>query len=234
LSAPPAGGNARKKKLAAGKPIAPHGRTCAIRHINLFVDLLPEIDNTCIFCHSIAMDTGDRPMDSSRIRIKIGEFELDAEGPTEIVQAQLAAFKELIGSMPREAMPAKSPFGDKDMQNRPLGAEPPHIPLEKIMHVAGRVVSLTALPASTVEAGILILLGHKDMRNHVSVTGQEIGDGLAQSGRPVPRVDRIMDKAIEDAYVLKTGLKRGTRYRLTNQGLLKALNIAATLIESLP
>jgi hypothetical protein len=43
-----------------------------------------------------------------------------------------------------------------------------------------------------------------------------------------------MDKAIEDAYVLKTGLKRGTRYRLTNQGLLKALNIAATLIESLP
>jgi hypothetical protein len=78
------------------------------------------------------------------------------------------------------------------------------------------------------------MLGHKDMRNHLSVTGQEIGDGLAQSGRPVPRVDRVMDKAIEEAHVLKTGIKRGTRYRLTNQGLAKALAIAHELIATLP
>jgi hypothetical protein len=72
------------------------------------------------------------------------------------------------------------------------------------------------------------------MRNNVSVTGQEIGDGLAQSGRPVPRVDRVMDTAIAEAHVLKTGIKRGTRYRLTNQGLQKALAIAMELIASLP
>src|SRR5205085_10448743 len=67
---------------------------------------------------------------------------------------------------------------------------------------------------------------HKDLRGNPSVTGQELGDGLDQSGRPVPRVDRIMEKAITEAHVLKTGIKRSTRYRLTNQGLAKALNIA--------
>jgi hypothetical protein len=78
------------------------------------------------------------------------------------------------------------------------------------------------------------MLGQKDLRNNVAVTGQEIGDGLAQSGRDVPRVDRVMDQALEDQHVLKTGVKRGTRYRLTNLGLSKALGIAKELIESLP
>jgi hypothetical protein len=78
------------------------------------------------------------------------------------------------------------------------------------------------------------MLGQKDLRANVSVTGQEIGDGLAQSGREVPRVDRIMDQALKDSLVLKTGVKRGTRYRLTNSGLSKALGIASELIASLP
>jgi hypothetical protein len=78
------------------------------------------------------------------------------------------------------------------------------------------------------------MLGQKDLRANVTVTGQEIGDGLAQSGREVPRVDRIMDQALRDSQVLKTGVKRGTRYRLTNLGLSKALAIASELIASLP
>jgi hypothetical protein len=85
-----------------------------------------------------------------------------------------------------------------------------------------------------VDCALLVMLGHKDMRNNLSVTGQEIGDGLAQSGKPVLRVDRIMEKPIENAYVLKTGIKRGTRYRLTNQGNMRALAIAKELIASLP
>jgi len=166
--------------------------------------------------------------------MKIGEYELDAEGPVEIVQAQLAAFKEIISSMPHTTVAPKTRELGKSNNNNEVIPNPPHISIENIMHASGRVVSLTALPASSADAALLILLGHKDLRNNLSVTGQEVGDGLAQSGRPVPRVDRIMDKAIEDAHVLKTGIKRGTRYRLTNQGLLKALNIAAELIESLP
>jgi hypothetical protein len=173
-------------------------------------------------------------MDTTRIKIKIGEHEIDAEGTQDFVQAQVAAFKEMISSAPREPLAQK--IAPVSNTNEHKGVIPtfPHIDIEKIMHIAGRVVSLTALPASAADAALLIMLGHKDMRNNLSVTGQEIGDGLNQSGRGVPRVDRIMDKAIKESLVLKTGLRRGTRYRLTNQGLTKALGIAEALIASLP
>jgi hypothetical protein len=78
------------------------------------------------------------------------------------------------------------------------------------------------------------MLGHKVLRDNEAVTGQEIGDGLAQSGRPVPRVDRVMDTALTEAMALKSGIRRSTRYRLSNQGMVKASGLAKTLAESLP
>ena|SRR2546428_9498216 len=173
-------------------------------------------------------------MDTTRIRVKIGDNEFDAEGPTATVQAQFKAFQEIVSTMPRIVAPSQPKREQQAIVQQEDPNSLPHIPIAKILHVSGRVVSLTALPKSATDAALLILLGHKDLRNNVSVTGQEIGDGLDQSGRPVPRVDRVMDKALEEALVLKTGIKRGTRYRLTNQGLSKALNIAQDLIASLP
>ena len=173
-------------------------------------------------------------MDNTRIKVKIGDNEFEAEGPVEIIQAQFEVFKQLLSSKPSISAQVNKGSRVNSQELKGDMDEPPHIPIEKVLHSAGRIVSLTALPAATVDAALLIMLGHKDLRNHFSVTGQEIGDGLAQSGRPVPRVDRVMDKAIEDAHVLKTGIKRGTRYRLTNQGLSKALAVAAELIASLP
>ncbi len=173
-------------------------------------------------------------MDTTRIKVKIGDNEFEAEGPVETVVAQFDAFKSILSSTGIQKKPSNNGVPVDPVEKQAEIKEPPHVPIEKILHVAGRVVSLTALPASTLDAALLLLLGHKDMRNNVSVTGQEIGDGLAQSGRPVPRVDRIMERAIADAHVLKTGIKRGSRYRLTNQGLLKALAIANDLIANLP
>jgi hypothetical protein len=173
-------------------------------------------------------------MDATRIKIKLGEHEFEAEGPADMVQSQFAAFKELISNMPQQMPKSNGTPTPKPQEEPEVKTSSAHIPLEKILHVNGRVVSLTALPSSTEDAALLIMLGHKDMRNNVSVTGQEIGDGLAQSGRPVLRVDRLLDKAIEGALVLKSGIRRGTRYRLTNQGHAKALQIARDLVASLP
>jgi hypothetical protein len=174
------------------------------------------------------------PTPTTRIKAKFGEFEFDADGPEKTVQAQFEAFMKLVSSMPskiQQQVPSSTP---NVHENKDDLDSLPHIPIEKIVHVSGRVVSLTAIPKSATDAALLIMLGQKDLRNNVAVTGQEIGDGLAQSGREVPRVDRIMDQALADQHVLKTGVKRGTRYRLTNMGLAKALGIAKELIESLP
>lgn len=173
-------------------------------------------------------------METTRIRTKIEGHEFDAEGPVDTVQAQFEAFLKAVcakGSQKPEPKKHDSPE-DEETKDDPKGF--PHIPIEKIMHLSGRVVSLTAIPKSATDAALLIMLGQKDFRENVSVTGQEIGDGLAQSGRDVPRVDRIMEQALKEQHVLKTGVKRGTRYRLTNIGLSHALSIAKDLIGSLP
>ncbi|MDE3163414.1 MAG: hypothetical protein KGL64_09155 [Acidobacteriota bacterium] len=176
-------------------------------------------------------------METSKIRMKIGDHEFEAEGPIESVQEQLAAFKELVGLIPTE------PSGSSANVTRYQQQEPDidvvatssgNPNLERIMRVSGRVVSLTAIPQSIEDAALLIMLGHQLQRNNESVTGQEIGDGLAQSGRGVDRVDRIMVKPLRDGLALKSGVKRSTRYRLTNQGYQKAMSIAKDLIASLP
>src|ERR1019366_4705825 len=172
---------------------------------------------------------GRYPMETTRIKIRIGEHEFDAEGPVETVQSQFEAFKEIISGLASQAAIKQAADVYKVNNKKTLSPPTEHVELEKIVHVSGRIVSLTALPVSTEDAALIIMLGHKDMRNHVSVTGQEIGDGLAQSGRPVPRVDRLLDKAIGQALILKSGIKRSTRYRLTNQGQAKALLIANEL-----
>lgn len=181
-------------------------------------------------------------MENSRVKMRIGVHEFEAEGSPEIVQQQLEAFKSLLSSQPppsaaesqarqeaqsvEESTPVSTP-----QSTAPLAA---HVRLESILHADGRVVSLTALPGTVEEAALLIMLGQKELRNNVSATGQEVGDGLAQSGKPTLRVDRIMEKHIQNAFVLKTGLGRATRYRLTNQGLSRALSIARELLASLP
>lgn len=173
-------------------------------------------------------------METSKIKMKVGIHEIEAEGPTEFVKDQLEAFKELIRSVPAINSATTSVNFEQGTKNEKDTNTGPHVDLEKILQVNGRIVSLTALPTSVEDAALLIMLGHKDLRNNISVTGQEIGDGLAQSGRPVPRVDRILESAISEAAVLKTGIKRATRYRLTNQGLVKALGLARDLLATLP
>jgi hypothetical protein len=195
---------------------------------------LPTIDTSSAFCQTyVHWNRGDA-MEVSKIRIKVGDHEFEAEGPPDSVQAQFEAFRELIRSSAIKQAERVSAADKEPALNQQSNGSPSHVPLEKILRVSGRIVSLTAIPSTTEDAALLIMLGHKDLRNIDSVTGQELGDGLAQSGRPVPRTDRIMEKPIAAALVLKSGFKRSTRYRLSNVGHQKALSIARELIATLP
>lgn len=170
-------------------------------------------------------------MDTAKIRMKIGDHEFEAEGSSEIVQAQFQTFRELLSTIGNSAPAVEIA---KPADPPPIQPNTAHVQLERIMRSQGRIVSLTAMPGSTDDAALLIVLGNRDLRNNETVTGGEIGDGLAQSGRPVPRVDRIMEKLIAENYILKSGYRRATRYRLSNIGQQKALTIARELIASLP
>jgi len=166
-------------------------------------------------------------MDTLKIKMKIGEHEFEADGPSEIVQKQLASFKELIATTPKSQEPAPS-------QPHKAAEKLPHLPLEKILKVDGRIVSLTAKCQTVEDAVLLVMLGQKENRNNPSVTGAEVIDGLKQSGYMLERIDRIMDKLTDDGSIITVGAHRARRYRLSNTGLSKALLVAKEVIATVP
>jgi hypothetical protein len=186
-------------------------------------------------CHAIVGGA----MEASKLRVKVGQHEFEAEGDPESVKAQFEAFQQILGMLDgRKALVVPDDVNETPPPDTPPPPKTPHVvsfvPLDRIMRVQGRVVSLTVPPSAIEDAALLILLGNNQLRNNETVTGGEVGDALAQSGRPVARVDRIMEKMIEEAFVLKSGFKRATRYRLSNTGQQKALSVAKDLIATLP
>ncbi|MGC2245918.1 MAG: hypothetical protein WA609_04880 [Terriglobales bacterium] len=165
-----------------------------------------------------------------KLKIKVGEHEFESEGPIDVVQAQFAAFRDLISTIPpkRENLPAAEE--QRSAEQAPL----PHLQLTKILKVDGRVISLTARCDTVDEAVLVILLGQLEIRDNQEVTGAEIMDGLKQSGFTIGRVDKTMDKLARDGSVITMGVNRGRRYRLTNLGKNNALGIAKEVILTVP
>jgi hypothetical protein len=172
-------------------------------------------------------------MGEYRLKIKIGAHEFEAEGPADAVAKQFKDFKELIASLPETSAPA-IPNGIPPASVAVNSLPAPVSALDKIFKAEGRVVSLTALPATVADAALLLLLGQREYRKNEASTSSEISDGLSQSGYTPGRIDRIMEDFVGDGWVIKTGVRRGTRYRLTNQGLLKAQKLAGEVLSTVP
>jgi hypothetical protein len=167
-------------------------------------------------------------METYRLKMKVGEHEFDAMGPTAVVQAQFAVFTALISSVMKIA-PLHTPSVAQTpaTEHKPAGGA---VSAEKIiMRHEGRMVSLTARGGSVEDDVLLVLLGQKLVRNNDSVTGGEVMTGLRLSGRVVGRVSYELDKMTMAGDVVTMGTGRARRYRLTNQGLVKAQGLARAL-----
>jgi DNA-binding transcriptional regulator PaaX len=98
------------------------------------------------------------------------------------------------------------------------------------MHVEGRIVSLTVRPDSIEDGVLLLMYGQKMLRANDAVTGSELMSGLTHTGQRVTRVDKTLVKASDKGDVIVLGAGRAKRYRLTNAGLAKAKDLAASQI----
>jgi hypothetical protein len=168
-------------------------------------------------------------MGNTRVKIKIGEHEFEAEGPPEIVQAQFETFKKFIETAPKfiETAPKQS---EEPKIPPPPAANNVEVKLDRICHVDGRVISLTVKPESDAEAALLVMLGQRVYRENEAVTASEINDGLEQSGYRIERLDRVMKPLLDEGSLVTIGFKKGTRYRFTNPGLARAQTIAREVI----
>jgi hypothetical protein len=171
-------------------------------------------------------------METQKLKLKVGEHEFEAEGPIDVVQSQLAIWKELIATAPTKQQETTTTTERPNGKN--TSSQLPHLKLDKIMKVEGRIVSLTARAETTDETALLILLGQKELRGNQEVTGSEIMDGLRQSGHAITRADSLMDKLSGDGNVITVGVHRSRRYRLSNSGLTLALTIAQAVLETVP
>ncbi|HVZ82267.1 MAG TPA: hypothetical protein VG893_01235 [Terracidiphilus sp.] len=179
-------------------------------------------------------------MDSYRIRVKIGPYEFEAEGPPELVKEQFDTFRSIVASVP-ENIGTDNPYPVDDAPNvRNVDGvisqpkEQDNLDLSRIFRIGGRVVSLTVLPQDARDAILLILLGQRQFRTNDQATGAEVKDGLSQSGYRIDRTDRVIDKLEKDGAVIKVGFGKASRYRLTNQGYSRGMALAKDLIGKLP
>jgi hypothetical protein len=181
-------------------------------------------------------------MDVFKLRLKIDANEFEAEGSQEYVKAEREIFldniqvlKEEKGSGQQELTKIPSVSGDS-------GGQPAKEPLrdstvsladmERIARQDEEVIVLTALPqdgdTNEQDALVLLLLAHKLMRKVDNVPSGDVLAGMKQSGITVDRLDGIANKIPQ--LVLKTGVRKGTKYRLSAPGIQRATAVATTLL----
>ena len=134
-------------------------------------------------------------MDIYKLKIKIGEHEFEAEGPTEVVQSQFEAFKGLVSSFPKNNANDKIRNDTQKQAELSNNASDSALSLEKITRIDDRIVSLTAHPEDIEEALLLLLLGQRTFRGNDAVTeryGRRTGAAAPTSGgRRKPHQQRI-------------------------------------------
>ncbi|MGA7697505.1 MAG: hypothetical protein WCA76_20935 [Candidatus Sulfotelmatobacter sp.] len=173
-------------------------------------------------------------MDNSKLKLKIGPHEFEAEGPTDVIQAQFEAFKDLIANGNLNYADGNRSITAQTIADSGNNASDSSFSMDKITRLDERIVSLTARPETIEDAALVILLGQRTLRSNDSVTGSEVIDGLRQSGLAVSRVDWRLEKLASQGLIIKIGSNRASRYRLTNQGMTKAQAIARALMALVP
>jgi hypothetical protein len=194
-------------------------------------------------------------MEPYKLKVRIGQHEFEAEGPSEIVQKDYESFLLRVESddktstnsasevakngdlegIPAKELTARALAGEFNLDGA-LDAQAEAQRLAKIIRREGDYLSLSAFPqgdAREGEAALLLLLGHKIFLGANEVTAVSLSQELKQSGLAIDRLDRVMNPYSEEggSMILKTGQRRGARYRLTNLGMNKAREIAGELLK---
>jgi len=169
-------------------------------------------------------------METCRLRVKIGPYEMEAEGPRDFVEKHYGSFSE---KLPPTTQLATRP-GNPAIPAIPPNETPPlEFPLASVFHQEsdGR---LTVIGRPTGEnretdAALLILYGYKELKGLDEVSADDLLYGLKQAGYPIDRADRVMIRGENQGLVRRTGIRRGTRYRLTVPGIAKAKEVGQEL-----
>jgi hypothetical protein len=160
-----------------------------------------------------------------RLRIKTGEHEFEAEGPLEAIQSHVTTFLRIIG---REEKPTEKPALSQAI-NRPALPD-----LQQFLQIENNIVSMSTTSGALDQDILVLLLGQQQLRGNTAVAGTEIMAGLRGSGYTISRDDHILKRFAATGDIVATGKRRRRRYRLTTDGVAKALKVSWSLAPSEP
>ena len=175
---------------------------------------------------------------TSKIKMRVGVHEFEAEGSQSFVQAERQRFEALVRAthVPTETPMAIQPQGSIQARSTSSIAAPEKERYAKIFKVDGQgVLALIGqLPGKDRErdAIILLLLGYQTMLMKNTVTGADLTKSMNHSGYPTIRVDRMMGKYNTDGTILTGGKqRRGRYYYLSAPGAEKAKSLAEEMLK---
>lgn len=185
-------------------------------------------------------------MENYKLRVKVGLFEFEAEGPEESVKAQFLEFKDMIVQLPPQPNsappPATPPAASPNLSVGSPSANS-HAPLAEYLKgidrlfyvdIKGDAITLKIHPVGEDrhrDAMLLILYAYKIFKNTEEVSVMDIKKSLQQSGLlGKDRIDRVAENYRKKQYILKGGSGKGGKYRLTNTGENKAVDIIKNLL----
>jgi hypothetical protein len=158
-------------------------------------------------------------------------------------------WRELIASLPASSPsilpspPPATPAAGAPVVVPPEPAPPPpsagadsKADYAKLFRHEGEIVSLSIHPNGgqrDADSALLILLGQSVFNNEDQVSGYRVLQGMARSGLPAERADRVFGDHMAQN-VIRFGAHRGVKYRMTNPGITRARELAKELLERLP
>jgi hypothetical protein len=167
-----------------------------------------------------------------RVKVRLGIHEFEAEGTEESVNKQYEMFLQTAQLVP--AAPIKGTNG-RAASDPADPADPEE--LDALWNRAYRyendIVSLHVLPqtdAANADAIVVILYGFRVLQKLDTVSSTTLMEAAKQSGLRIDRIDRALPAAY-NAFVIKGGNGRGSRYSLNNRGLARAQELLEQMFE---
>lgn len=177
-----------------------------------------------------------------RINTTIRGHHFEAEGPTEVIQAQFARFLEVIANEPApvvsqpqlaaQSLPAPA-FGEGGGGAAAGSVQPLHDDvLARVFRREGDELSVLGLPQtkdSEADTLVILLYGFARLCGRSNVTGFALTQAARQSGINLERADRALSRRSD--LIMAAGNKRGRRYSLNNRGSVFAERVIREMVE---
>jgi hypothetical protein len=168
-------------------------------------------------------------METTKLHLRVGQHEFDAEGPEDVVKEAFEKWRALV-----EKATEGPPMPAADTQAPQVEMEARASDLSRIFKEDERSVSVKFLPQTEqrdADVVLLILYGQKILKQQDEVPVTVLKAALKQSGCPIDRVDRIVARYVSDGLLRKGGMGKGGVYQLSNVGEQRATRLIADLTE---